>query len=236
MNIFGRYIIGCGMTDDEERVLRENGWPVATKFKNGEIEHKDYDGRFVNVQQAWDMYAPYIKEGYSLGLHNARGNRESRIEAYAKAVHKSETYYEFCFNKAISNDLLNEVVPVEWLNNARLMTIFGRYVVGCGMTDDEERVLRENGWRVATKFKNGEIEHRDYEHRFPNVQQFWAMYAYYIRDSYSAAINDAGHDRQKQIQAYAKAVHKAESYYQFCFDRELSNDLLNKVAPVDWLK
>jgi hypothetical protein len=115
MSILGRYSVGCGMADDEERILYENNRRVATMFENGEIEHEDHDGLFSDGQQMWDMYAPYITDGYDSEVREARGDRQERIEAYAKAVHEAEAYYEFCFGEEISDKLLNQLVPVEWL-------------------------------------------------------------------------------------------------------------------------
>jgi hypothetical protein len=115
MSIFGRYTVGCGVEDNIERVLRENGRLVAKMFENGEIEHEDHDGLFSDGQQMWDMYAPYIRDGYDSELREAGRDRQSRIEAYAKAVHEAEAHYEFCFGAEISDELLNEVVPVDWL-------------------------------------------------------------------------------------------------------------------------
>jgi hypothetical protein len=114
-NIFSKYAVGCGMADDEERILYENNRRVATMFENGEIEHEDHDGLFSDGQQMWDMYAPYITDAYDSEVCEARGDRRSRIEAYAKAVHEAEAHYEFCFGEEISDELLNKVVPVDWL-------------------------------------------------------------------------------------------------------------------------
>jgi hypothetical protein len=113
--------------------------------------------------------------------------------------------------------------------------IFCKYAVGCGDEDGVERILREGGRRVATMFENGEIEHEDHSERFDSGQQMWDMYVLYISDGYDSELREAGRDRRSRIEAYARAVHEAESFYEFCFDEEISDELLNKVVPVEWL-
>jgi hypothetical protein len=115
------------------------------------------------------------------------------------------------------------------------MAKFGHYTVSCGEEERVKSVLRENGRRVATMFENGEIEHKDYEQRFHSGQQLWDTHRSCIRSRYDATIREVGGDRQGRIDAYARAVYDAESYYRFCFDEEISDELLDEVIPVEWL-
>jgi hypothetical protein len=88
-------------------------------FKDGEIKHEDHAIPFACGEQMWNLYAEWIIREFLRSMRYVCGSRVEREEAYKRYVNKAKAHYEFCFSKTISDDLLNQVVPYEWVKKGR---------------------------------------------------------------------------------------------------------------------
>jgi hypothetical protein len=120
-NSFVKYSIEhCDpLASDVWCLLRRDGLIIARKFINGEIEHKDHAINFPSGEQMWNLYAELIIRDFLATMRYPRLSRAKREEFYLHYVNKAKAHYEFCFGKPISDDLLNQVVPYEWVKKGR---------------------------------------------------------------------------------------------------------------------
>jgi hypothetical protein len=116
---FVKYSIEYGFMGGVHCILRRDGRIIARMFNNGEIEHEDHAINFPTGVQMWNLYAEIIIREFLRSMRYVCRSRAEREEAYKRYVNKARAHYEFCFSKTISDDLLNQVVPYEWVKKGR---------------------------------------------------------------------------------------------------------------------